>query len=261
MRSAEQASCDVVHHFAPSIYIRECHFKKGTLVVGREHKSQHLNFLVKGKVRLIDGDKKEQVLEAPLMLVAEAGRKVAFIEEDTVWQNIYATNEKDLSVLDKELYVEDKDYIEYKESIRDNLLVFKEDEEDFYRFLEEEGLTLEQVCASSFDESLVTELPYGSYKIEVSDSSIHGKGLFATACIKAGEKIAQATISGKKTIAGRYINHSAVPNATAVRNGNEIDVVALYDIYGSHGGLLGEEITMDYRIPYSFAKEIAKCHQ
>ena len=99
----------------------------------------------------------------------------------------------------------------------------------------------------------MTDLPTGSWKVKTGSSVIEGKGLFATADIAAGELIAPARISGKRTIAGRYTNHAAAPNAEfqAAFPYGDINLVALRTIEGCRGGYDGEEITIDYRAAYA----------
>ena len=87
-----------------------------------------------------------------------------------------------------------------------------------------------------------------SSTLQVLDSPIEGKGLFTSSHIKAGAVVAPARINGQRTPAGRFVNHSRTPNAAMVAGGaGAIDVVALRDIAGCHGGDSGEEITVDYR--------------
>jgi len=84
--------------------------------------------------------------------------------------------------------------------------------------------------------------------VQVKDSQIEGKGLFATANFEEGDVIAPARIDGMRTPTGRYINHSKKPNSFFVRDEqNNVFAVAGRDIIGYRGGVIGEEITVDYR--------------
>ena len=90
-------------------------------------------------------------------------------------------------------------------------------------------------------------------------SDIHGKGVFATAKIEPGEIIGPARIAGKRTPIGRYVNHSADPNAEMIElNINEIYLRALQSIDGCKGGMLGDEITTNYRANLSLIG-VEKC--
>lgn len=104
MLEQDQVDCPVQHHFGPGIYIREAFLPAGTYVMGHAHKSEHMNVMLKGKMAVIvDGEAK--VLEAPCIFTGQAGRKFAYIIEDVVFQNIYATTETDLDVIE-EMFVD-----------------------------------------------------------------------------------------------------------------------------------------------------------
>lgn len=62
-------------------------------------------------------------------------------------------------------------------------------------------------------------LPAGTYKFEVADSAIEGRGIIATDPIRDGEIVGPARISGKRTPLGRFTNHAKKPNAAMVVGG------------------------------------------
>ena len=106
---------------------------------------------------------------------------------------------------------------------------------------------------------VVIPFPPGAYKCKIGRSHIDGRGLIATADIKAGEVIAPARIGACRTPAGRYTNHSADPNAVMVVVGDRIMVVATRPITGCMGGFDGEEITVSYRAAIATAQEFEAC--
>ena len=79
------------------------------------------------------------------------------------------------------------------------------------------------------------------FDVEVRESRRHGKGLFALRDFDAGEVICPGRIDGKRTPAGRYINHSSHPNTGTGKVGDDIEAVALRQIFAN------EEIVIDYR--------------
>ena len=90
--------CIVTHHFSPksddygcSVYARQMFIPKGTLIIGKIHKHQHLNFIVKGKVSVATEFGKK-FMEAPCTFLSEVGLKRAVLaEEDTIWTTIHMT--------------------------------------------------------------------------------------------------------------------------------------------------------------------------
>lgn len=98
----EQTTMPLKHHFAPGIYMREIFMPAGTIVIGRKHKTKHLNVIERGSCYYVDDDMKRHVLEAPCTFISDAGaQKVLYITEDCVWKTIHANpdDETDLTVL------------------------------------------------------------------------------------------------------------------------------------------------------------------
>lgn len=249
MLQEDQVDCPVTHKFGPGIYIREVFLPAGAYVVGHHHNNEHLNIMLTGRLKFFGKDGEWEELEAPQTFTSPAGRKVAFVYEDTIWQNIYATDKKDGEEIENEILTKS---ITWEEAQKYNNLQLtfdhSEDFKDYYQAIKEFGLDHETVREISLNEDDQIDFPYGDYSVQVSKSTIEGKGLFATASFKEGDIIAPARLDNMRTPAGRFINHSKNPNAFFVSdNNNDIYVVAGKDIVGCKGGVLGEEITVDYR--------------
>lgn len=75
----------VDHKFADGVYVRTLFMPKGTVVSGRVHLRECVNIMVSGSVTLLTVDGPMR-LDAPQMFVSpEGSKKVAYINEDTVW--------------------------------------------------------------------------------------------------------------------------------------------------------------------------------
>lgn len=247
MLDQPQVDCPVFHRYGPGIYIREVMIPAGTVAIGHYQRFEHLNVMLKGKVTVVDDNGNLHTLVAPQVFVGKPGRKMGYIHEDMVWQNIYATHETDVEKLEEMYFDKHADWHAHLEQHRMAQIPLLADRDDYAAVLAEVGVTEHYARAESEREDNMIPLPLGSYKVKVGDSAIEGKGLFATAGIEAKEVIAPARIGDKRTIAGRYTNHSKTPNARMVRVGNEVWLVAKQDIAGCKGGHDGEEITIDYR--------------
>lgn len=257
MLQLPQAECPVVHRFGPGIYIREVIIPAGTFAIGHYQKQEHTNILLKGRVTMLNDDGSIVERVAPFIYVGKPGRKIGYIHENMVWQNIYATTETDVEKLEAMLLIKSESWMDdHNNKKQMDYLVHQASRDDYRKLLAERSVTEAVARAQSENDADQIPLPPGGYKIMVAASPIEGRGLFATAAIESGEVIAPARIGGKRTIAGRFTNHSIAPNAKmmALPN-NDINLVAIRQIHGCHGGHVGEEITIDYRQALSAALE------
>ena len=101
-------NCTLKHYFTPKdekygccTYAREMLIPKGTLIIGKIHRHQHLNFISKGKVTVFTEFGQKQ-LEGPCTFVSEIGLKRAvYAEEDTLWTTVHLTEHVGEENLDK----------------------------------------------------------------------------------------------------------------------------------------------------------------
>ena len=88
--------CTLTHYFTPKddkygccTYAREMMIPKGTLIIGKIHRHQHLNFIAKGKVTVFT-EFGQKHLQGPCTFVSEVGLKRAvYAEEDTLWSTVH----------------------------------------------------------------------------------------------------------------------------------------------------------------------------
>lgn len=239
MLNHPQETAPVVHRFGPGIYIREVTLPKGAFAIGHRQIYEHLNIMLKGRVRMLDGN----LLEAPLIFVGQPGKKAGWIEEETVWLNVYATNETDTQKLEA-MFLEKSEAFTSHQMPAVNTA---NERADYLKMLVDLGVTEELVRHQSEDPSDQIPMPYGSYLFQIAPSPIQGNGVFACGDIARGDTIGPARIKSLRTPLGRYTNHSGTPNAEMVARDGRIDLVAIVPISGNCGGWLGDEITVDYR--------------
>lgn len=116
-----QVECPIVHRFGPGIYIREMFIPAGTFVIGHHHNFENTNIMLKGRLTLLNEDGTTTELTAPFFYVGKPGRKMAYIHEDVVWQNIYATDERDIEKLESQFITKSTEWIANKELL-DNIV-------------------------------------------------------------------------------------------------------------------------------------------
>jgi len=95
-----QVKCEEKHHFGPNIYIKEVTMPAGSLIIGKHHRMEHLCNMVSGRMFILQDDGSKKELVAPMTFMAKPGRKVAYIVETVVFQNIYSTSETDIEKLE-----------------------------------------------------------------------------------------------------------------------------------------------------------------
>jgi hypothetical protein len=106
-------NCTLKHYFSPKdekygccTYAREMMIPKGTLIIGKIHRHQHLNFITQGKV-IVYTEFGEKHLEAPCTFISEIGLKRAvYAEEDTLWTTVHMTafdSETELGKIENEV--------------------------------------------------------------------------------------------------------------------------------------------------------------
>lgn len=238
-----QVRCPVVHHFAPGICIREVSMPADTLAFGHHQKFEHLNVMLKGKVMMLDESGNTQEITAPHMYVAKPGRKLGYVVEDMVWQNIYATDLKDANAVE-EYFVEKNDmWVEhYDKQFALAQLHYMPDRLD-YEKINKDSLTrlYDKIPSVDAHSGIPTHL-------RIAKSPIDGIGLFMTSRGLPGSHIARLyDEDGIKQILN-YINHAECPNTYPVRKiTGEIILVNQEEIPGCEGGNLGTELTINYR--------------
>jgi len=115
-KQMEQVSCPVTHHFADGQYVRETFMPAGTLVIGKKHRTEVINILLKGKIIVYMGeDEPIRELTAPCIFPTDAGvQKIGYIKEDVIWANCHPTEHKDLEKIEQDVIIgDDEDLLLY----------------------------------------------------------------------------------------------------------------------------------------------------
>lgn len=256
-----QADIKTVHTFLPGIYERSITIPPWTVLSGAVHKTPYRVRLEKGTIA-VNTDDGVKVLTAPCEFAAPAGVKRVgrVFAEEVIWTDIYPNpdNCTDLDVIVDRLYTTKNADLgdnrpagkpldipfygrhKYIQSVAAVPLSISRDKEDYRLFLAQLGISAKTVSKIAHIDADLIPMPEG-FDVEVRESPIHGNGLFATRAFGAGDVICPGRISGKRTPAGRYTNHSSAPNATTIKTGDDLAAMAIRSIRP------GEEITIDYR--------------
>jgi hypothetical protein len=232
-----QANIVTEHIFTPNKYERKITIPAWTVLTGAEHKTPYRVRLEKGTIA-VNTDDGVKVLTAPCEFDASAGMQRAgrVFEDEVVWVDIYDNpdNCTDLAVLENRLYVVPNC------GLADSRTDVQKAQIDYGAFLHQIGMTQGEMDAVVHIESDLMEMPEG-VDVQLRDSPIHGKGLFATRDFEAGEVVCPGRLNGKRTPGGRFINHSVYCNVKPEKVGDDIYAVATRKIH------VNDELLVDYR--------------
>jgi quercetin dioxygenase-like cupin family protein len=254
-----QAECPVTHHFGPGIYMRTVSFRPGDTIVGHDHKTPHTVMVLGGRVVMLGENAKEiDATQGPVIFTGGLEKKAAICIEACNWVNIFPNpdDERDIETLESR-YLEksslaldvEKRELEEKHAYHDC------DRADYFKALDDLRITPEEAQRISDRDELVSIPDEYTWRLSIRNSPIHGKGLFLSMNAAEGELIAPATVGGYRTVAGKYVNHSATPNCRYERINGETYLVSIKPISGAFGGNPGDELTADYRQAVNLSME------
>lgn len=104
------------HFFCNGIYAREMLIPAGVLLTGKIHKYPQINILSKGRMRVLIGDKIEEI-DASFTVISPPGTKrVAYAVTDCVWTTFLPTDETDHDIIEAKFTASsEKEYQEFLE--------------------------------------------------------------------------------------------------------------------------------------------------
>ena len=232
-----QADIITEHTFFPGVYERKITIPAWTVLTGAAHKTDYHVRLEKGTIA-VNTDDGIKTFTAPFDFPAKAGMQRAgrVFEEEVVWVDVYPNldNCTDLAILEDRLYVVPEC------GLADSRTEEQKAKIDFGAFLHQMKMTQDEMDRIVHIESDLMDMPEG-VDVELRDSPIHGKGLFATRNFEAGETVCPGRLNGRRTPGGRFINHSPNCNVKPKKEGDDIYAIAARKISA------GDELLVDYR--------------
>ena len=109
---APQVHCENAHHFGPGVYMREGRIPAGTVVTGRQHRTEHLNILAAGEITVWTEDGMKR-LKAPAVIKSMPGAKrVGYAHTNVVWITVHATDLTDVAEIERQLLMPELPAIE-----------------------------------------------------------------------------------------------------------------------------------------------------
>lgn len=235
----EQVVIDLEHEFIDGLYKRTMKVPAGTVLTGSVHKVKHMDVMTEGSMIVVTAEGTKEI-NAPFTMTTEEGVKKCGISlTDVTWCTFHAAPYDTIEEMEAHIHSEnDEDLF-----IENN---------DYANLLNELKITDEQVKKQSFIEFDMVEMAEEYENIYKGKSEIQGYGLFSSKKIDNGVIICPARINDKRTIAGRYANHSDKPNLKPFLVGQDIYYKAIESIP------IGSELTINYRDSIKINPDILK---
>lgn len=99
----KQVQLPLLHNFAPGVYLRRILMPAGTFVIGKTHRTEHMNLVLSGSASvMIDGEIRF-LKTGDVFNSGEGIKKVLYIHEEMIWGTIHPTAETDMDKLEKQL--------------------------------------------------------------------------------------------------------------------------------------------------------------
>jgi len=119
MLNFPQVECNLTHNFAEGVYVRELFIPEDTWIMGKRHRYETCNILLKGKLSLYVGPGiPAKTIEAPMIFNSKPGvKKFAYAHEDTIFLNIHPTPEIDVEKIEQEFIISEEEFekLDYSE--------------------------------------------------------------------------------------------------------------------------------------------------
>lgn len=232
-----QADIVTEHTFLPKVYERKITIPPWVVLTGAEHKTPYRVRLEKGTIA-VNTEDGVKVLTGPCEFDAAAGMQRAgrVFEDEVVWVDVYDNPDDctDIAALEDRLYVVPECGLAASRTEAQQAQI------DYGAFLHQIEMTQDEMDAIVHVESDLMEMPE-KVAVELRNSPIHGKGLFATKDFEVGAVVCPGRVNGKRTPGGRFINHSFNCNIKPQKVGADIYAVAARKIR------VGDELLVDYR--------------
>ena len=113
MLKLPQVECDLTHNFAPGVYVRELFIPKDSWIMGKRHRYETCNMILKGECSVYMGEEEPpKRIKAPFLFTSKPmTKKMCYFHEETIFVNIHPTKETDLVKIENEFIIPEEEYL------------------------------------------------------------------------------------------------------------------------------------------------------
>lgn len=245
MRSLPQVMLDTQHMLHGRMYARTVFIPAGTVLTGALTDRDNI-CIVNGDITVTTDHGVMRLTGYHLLPAIQGYKRVGYAHGDTYWTTLIHTDAATVSEAEEDLTSE-PEVLQSRSEEHQRISSFRQ---DYSSFVLECGLNEEQVQAIVVDVSDQVVTLDCLKKVYADNSQLHGLGLFSLFNLQSGETIAPGQRHGKRCLAGRYVNHSPIPNSRFVVVENGLDLVAIEPIER------GTEITVNYREAFALTNTL-----
>jgi quercetin dioxygenase-like cupin family protein len=102
----------VEHEFARGMYLRKLHIPKGTILIGHIHRQECLNIVAKGDIAIFTETGAKRCIEGFTVTSPAGIQKLGYANADTIFINVFLTDETDIETLERDLIWESHEVME-----------------------------------------------------------------------------------------------------------------------------------------------------
>ena len=229
-----QVNIPVKHYIHGGMYGREITIPAGTILTGQIYKFNHFDIMISGDITVSTDTGEIKRFTGYNLFEGMAGKKRAgYAHEDTRWITFHPFTGNNGDEIQEFITAPNFDELE---QFNINL-----NREDYKTLMSCIDMTDKEVKlqVENLDDQI--DMPISYEFLSVKESKIEGLGFFTSKKITSGFNICPARLGGKRTPAGRYVNHAIQPNCKMIIDQNDVYLTAIKDIE------VNEELTINYR--------------
>ena len=107
-----QGHIDIIETSGGKMYARTGLIKKGTELVGKIHKLEHINIMSSGDITVVTEEGCKRLVGFNIMVCKPGTRRAGRANEDTIWTTILQTEETDLAKIEEMFFYKSHEEME-----------------------------------------------------------------------------------------------------------------------------------------------------
>ena len=207
--SLPQVEMQVKQHFLPGVYTRELLIPKGVVLTGCVHKEECVTIISKGEILIATQDGGQRLIAGDSFVTPKGIKRVGLAVEDTLCVTVHKYNGLPLDEDTMKQVIGCDTYAIYDEYLA--VLELEKDYQDYQLLKKELGMSEEDIQKFVNLDNVDMNFDCGVY---LGESKLHGTGVFAKEAFLEYEDISPAMVGDKRTVLGRFTNHSVNPNSS-----------------------------------------------